>query len=148
MTCLKLVMIIKGMTVSLVLVLRIVSWQGAAGLHEMGHLSFWGETKSPKQGPAFDHVFSCDGDVDYISHYKWSTLTMFLNTVVVAENDTETSQLLWNSILQKEMLHWKFLSVIFSVAFVWHNKDDSRIGLSHYNSEPNRIIIGLRFQCD
>ena len=30
----------------------------------------------------------------------------------VAENDTEKSQLLWNSILQKEMLHWKFFSTI------------------------------------
>ena len=30
----------------------------------------------------------------------------------VAENDTEKSQLLWNSILQKEMLHWKFFSAI------------------------------------
>ena len=30
----------------------------------------------------------------------------------VAENNTEKSQLLWNSILQKEMLHWKFFSAI------------------------------------
>ena len=30
----------------------------------------------------------------------------------VAENDTEKSQLLWNLISQKEMLHWKFFSAI------------------------------------
>ena len=41
-----------------------------------------------------------------------------------------------------------YLSVIFSVVFVWHNEDDSRIEFSHNNSEPNRIIIGLNFQCD
>ena len=38
-------------------------------LDEMGHLPFLGETKSPKQGPASQHVFSC-GDVDHISHDK------------------------------------------------------------------------------
>ena len=58
----------------------------------------------------------------------------------VAENDTEKSQLLWNSVLQKER---NFLSVIFSVAFVWHNEDDSRIGFSHNNSEPNRIKFSV-----
>ena len=30
----------------------------------------------------------------------------------VTGNGTEKSQLLWNSILQKEMLHWKFFSAI------------------------------------
>ena len=41
-----------------------------------------------------------------------------------------------------------YLSVIFSVPLVWHNEEDSGIGSSHNNSEPNRIIIGLNFQCD
>ena len=41
-----------------------------------------------------------------------------------------------------------YLSVIFSFAFVWYNEDDSRIGFSHNNNEPNRIIIGSNFQCD
>ena len=36
----------------------------------MGHLPSSGETKSPKQGPASDHVLSCDGDVDHIGHEK------------------------------------------------------------------------------
>ena len=70
----------------------------------------------------------------------------------VAENDTERSQVLWKSILQKEMLHWFFFqcyfSVILSVCFVWHNENDARIGFSHNDSEPNRIIIRLRFQYD
>ena len=39
-------------------------------LDEMGHLPSLGETKSPKQDPTSDHVFSCDGDVDHISHDK------------------------------------------------------------------------------
>ena len=33
-----------------------------ARLDERGHLHSLGETKSPKQGPASDHVFSNDGD--------------------------------------------------------------------------------------
>ena len=40
---------------------------------------------------------------------KGSAITLWK---FVAENDTEKSQLLWNSILQKEMLHWKFFSAI------------------------------------
>ena len=39
-------------------------------LDEMDHLPSWGETKSTKQGPASDHMFSCNGDVDHISHDK------------------------------------------------------------------------------
>ena len=42
-----------------------------------------------------------------IEKFFWETLRKF-----VAENNTEKSQLLWNSILQKEMLHWKFFSAI------------------------------------
>ena len=61
------------------------------------------------------------------------------------------TQLLWKSILLKEMLPW-FFSVLFQCntqrCFVWHNENDARIGFSHNNSEPNGIIIRLKFQYD
>ena len=53
-------------------------------LDEMGHFPSLGETKSPKQGPASDHVFSCDGDVDHKSHDK---------LVMEQENDPELKNL-------------------------------------------------------
>ena len=48
----------------------------------------------------------------FLSNLGKCTIDNLLLTLwkFVAENDTEKSQLLWNSILQKEMLHWKFFS--------------------------------------
>ena len=69
----------------------------------------------------------------------------------VAENDTENHSYSEIQYCKRKCCTENFqcyLSVIFSVAFVRHNEDDSRIGFSHNNSEPNRIIIGLNFQCD
>ena len=48
----------------------------------------------------------------------------------VAENDTEKSQLLWKSILQKNAMLKNFqcyFSVSLSVVFVWHNENDSSV---------------------
>ena len=54
------------------------------------------------------------------------------------------------SLLQKKMLHWQIFSansVEFSaLLFVWHDDNDSRIGFYRNNSEPNRIVIGFKFQ--
>ena len=48
----------------------------------------------------------------------------------------------------KENATLKFLksyfSVIFSIAFVLHDENDSRIGFSHNNSESNLIITGFK----
>ena len=92
--------------------------------------------------------------------YDWFTLCLFSRFFYTEVNTMKICRWKW---------HWKitatlkfnitkentalkifqcYLSEIFSVSFVWHNEDDSEIGFSHNNIEPNRIIIGLNFQCD
>ena len=70
-------------------------------------------------------------------HYENSSLKITLKSHSYSENP----------FYKKKMLHWKtfqcYFSVIFSITFVCYDEteNDSRIGYSHKNSEPNRIEI-------